>query len=302
MESIENAIEQLNKEQYIPRSVEFTVQEDFMKNLPDIVSNLAEVKKWAEEQTKYDREMVLVSDADFENAKARSTDLNKKITQIENKRKEIKREYNRPYEIFDKAAKDVVMVLSAARENLWGQIQKQESEKKLKLENEYRHYYETTAEEKGVLKYRSWKQIFNEKWLNKTTKADTVLEAINGIIETTKNELTAIKALNSEFELALLQRYTEGHTMTDIITYDSRLKAEKQAVETQKQVVETQKQVVKENTQPHTEKAEITPKDEPTSEIEEVFATDFRVWTTKDQLMALGKWLRENGIKYGKVE
>lgn len=295
MENIGNAIEQLNKEQYIPRSIEFTVQEDFVKNLPDIVSNLAEVKKWAEEQTKYDREMVLITDDDFENAKARSTDLNKKITQIENKRKEIKREYNRPYEIFDKAAKDVVMVLSAARENLWGQIQKQEAEKKLKLESEYRRYYETTAEEKGVLKYRSWKQIFNEKWLNKTTKADKVIEEINGIIETTKNELTAIKALNSEFELVLLQRYAEGHTMADIITYDSRLKAEKQAEE-------TQKQVVKENTQPHTEKAENTSKDEPTSEIEEVFATDFRVWTTKGQLMALGKWLRENGIKYGKVE
>ena len=34
MENIETAIAELNKEQYIPQSIEFTVQEDFINNLP----------------------------------------------------------------------------------------------------------------------------------------------------------------------------------------------------------------------------------------------------------------------------
>lgn len=292
---IEKAIEQLNTMQQVPQSMDFVVKDDFVKNLPQILSNVKELGEWAKRQTEADRNLILAADKDFENAKKRCADINKVVKNIEDKRKQVKKEYNAPYEIFEKELKEVTAVLNTARDNLWEQITKAEQEIKDKLENHYRNYFETKAEENGITAYKTWEQIFDPKWLNKGKKANTVCEEIDDKIATVKNELTAIKALQSEFESVLLVRYAEGHTMTDIITYDSRLKAEKQAVE-------TRKQEVKENTQPIPEKPIVPPKETVVDETEEVFATDFRVWTTKQQLAELGRYLRENGIKYGKVD
>lgn len=295
MGNIEQAIEQLNAVAVIPSSIEFTVQEDFVKNLPQIISNVEQLGVWAKTQTEADKNLILTTDEDFEQAKKRCANINKVVKSIDDKRISVKKAYSQPIEIFEKKLKEVTNILNTARANLWSQITKAEEEKKKGLEYQYKSYYESKAEEYGVLQYRTWKQIFNEKWLNKSSKVNTVLEEIEQIISTTRNELTAIKALSSEFELVLLERYAEGYSMTDIINYDCKLK-------TQKQAVETQKQEVKENLQPQSIKTEEPITQTPTQQNEEVFETVFKVWTTKEQLVALGAYLRENGIKYGKAD
>lgn len=292
---IEKAMEQLNTMQQVPQTMDFVVKDDFVKNLPQILSNVKELGEWAKRQTEADRNLILSTDKDFETAKKRCADINRVVKSIEDKRKQVKKEYNAPYDMFEQELKEVTAVLNATRDNLWGQITKAEQEMKDKLEKHYRNYFESKVEENGISSYRTWSQIFDAKWLNKGRKANTVLEEIDGKIATVKNELTAIKALQSEFESVLLVRYAEGHTMADIITYNSRIKAKKQAVE-------TGKQEVRENTQLISEKTDIPTKETVTDETEEIFATDFRVWTTKQQLAELGRYLRENGIKYGKVD
>ena len=294
MENFETTIGQLNTMSVIPQSMEFNVSEDFVNNLPTIISNVKQLGAWAKAQTEADKNLILSTDEDFDSAKKRCADIKKVIKSIEDKRISVKKAYNQPYEVFEKELKQVVGILNEARDNLWGQITKQEQDKKAELEKAYFEYYLKTAQENGVSQYRSWGQVFNEKWLNKSVKANTVIEEINQKIESIKNELTAIKALNSEFELVLLQRYADGYDMVDVINYDCRLR-------TQKQAVESQKQETKANTQPQPIKKEETLKEETKTEDEEVFATDFRVWTTKSQLQALGLWLRDNGIKYGKI-
>lgn len=295
MENFEQAIEQLNSVAVVPSSIEFTVQEDFINNLPQIISNVEQLAVWAKAQTESDKNLILTSDDDFDKAKKRCADIKKVVKSINDKRISVKKAYSQPIEIFEKKLKEVTAILENAHANLWGQVTKQEQEKKDKLETQYRNYFESKAEELGVSQYRSWKQIFNEKWLNKSVKANTVIEEIDKICETIKNELTAIKALGSEFELVLRERYAEGHSMTDIINYDCKLKSQKQAVE-------TQRQEVKGNTQPQPIKMEENPKEQAKTENEEVFETVFKVWTTKEQLKALGAYLQENGIKYGKAD
>ena len=295
MENFEQAIEQLNSVSVVPQSIEFTVQEDFINNLPQIISNVEQLAVWAKAQTESDKNLILTSDDDFDKAKRRCADIKKVVKSINDKRISVKKTYSQPIDIFEKKLKEVTAILENAHANLWGQVTKQEQEKKDKLETQYRNYYYTKANELGVEKYRGWGQIFNEKWLNKSVKADTVLSEIDNICTSIKNELTAIKALSSEFELVLLERYAEGYSMTDIINYDCKLKSQKQAVE-------AQKQEVKGNTQLQPTKMEETLKEQVKTENEEVFETVFKVWTTKDQLLALGCWLRENGIKYGKAD
>lgn len=295
---IEKTLEKLNTMANEPQTIDFVVKDDFVKNLPQILSNVKELCSWARQQTEADRNLILATDEDFESAKKRCADINKVIRNIEDKRKQVKKEYVKPYEIFEKELKEATTILTTAKDNLWSQVLKAEQEIKDETGKKLKNYYETKASENGILQYREWEQIFDSRWLNKGKKINTACEEIDGIIKQVKNEVLAIRSLKSEFESVLLVRYADGYSMANIITYESRLKAEKQAVEQRKQ--ESQESV-----QPTTETTIVEPKEAVKNEIDEtdeIFTTDFRVWTTKQQLIDLGKYLRENGIKYGKVE
>lgn len=293
MDSFETALAEFNQEQHVTRSIEFTVQEDFMRNLPAIVSNLAEVKIWAEEQTKADRNLVLLSEADFEKAKERSAALNKQIKLIEDKRKEVKKEYNRPYEIFEKAAKDVVSVLTTARENLWGQVKKAEEEQQEQKKKLLRAHWDKLNSE-TIGGYRTFEQVFNLKWVNKSSKLENVLEEMKSLFEASVSDVMAIRSLNSEFEVSLLEYYKDGHNVSEVVTYNNRLNEQKR--------LKLQREERSRNTQPKEEKVNLTAKNECSDEIEEKIRIEFYVECTNEQLSALGRYMRENGIKYGRTK
>ena len=271
------------------RTVEFMVQGDFVKNLPQILSNVQEIKVWAEEQTRLDRSLILQTDEDFDNGRKRCATINKVIQSIEAKRKDVKKAYNEPYEIFEKSLKEVTAVLTEAKDNLWGQITQAENEAKARKEAEYRTYFERAG-----LKFRTWAQVFDKKWLNKGKDDKTVYAEIDEIVRKCNEEVSAIQSLNSEFITALLQYYADGHTLGDTITYNTRLGEQKRLVEQRK----AQEQA---NTPPapQTAKNDNYARVEPIEE--EIVTIDFRVQCTSTQLQTLGQFMRQHGIKYGKV-
>lgn len=271
------------------RTVEFMVQGDFVKNLPQILSNVQEIKVWAEEQTRLDRSLILQTDEDFDNGRKRCATINKVIQSIEAKRKDVKKAYNEPYEIFEKSLKEVTAVLTEAKDNLWGQITQAENEAKARKEAEYRTYFENAG-----LKFRTWAQIFDKKWLNKGKDDKTVYAEIDEVVRKCNEEVSAIQSLNSEFVTALLQYYADGHSLGDTITYNTRLGEQKRLIEQQK----AQEQV---NTTPapQTAKNDKCERVEPIEE--EIVTIDFRVQCTSTQLQTLGQFMRQHGIKYGKV-
>nr|DAK85882.1 MAG TPA: Protein of unknown function (DUF1351) [Caudoviricetes sp.] len=272
-----------------PKTVEFTVQGDFVDNLPQILSNVKEIKKWAEEQTALDRSLILQSDEDFENGKKRCAAINKVIQSIEAKRKDVKKAYNEPYDIFEKSLKEVTTVLTEAKDNLWGQITQAENEAKTRKESEYRTYFENTG-----LKFRTWAQIFDKKWLNKGKDDKAVKAEIDEIVSKCNEEGAALQSLNSEFITALLQYYADGHSLGDTITYNTRLGEQKRAQEER----EAQARA---NTRP-TEETPKTPQFERVEPIEEEILTiDFRVKCTATQLQALGQYMKQHDIIYGRV-
>lgn len=290
MDKIETAIAELNQQQYIPQSIEFTVQEDFINNLPQIVSNLEQVEAWAIAQTEMDRKLVLLTEEDFENAKERSAQLNKQIKLIEDKRKEIKKAYNKPYEIFEKASKRVTAVLSEARENLWSQVTKAEDEQKQQKKERLKAYWELKTGNQN----RTFEQIFDSKWLNKSTKFETACAEIDKIFENERQDILAILSLNSEFQVSLIEYYKDGHGVGEVIAYNNRLNAQKQAQIEKESQIQTNTQI--ENGKPNF--AENNGKER---EKEAVLRIEFWVEGTQEEIKQLGQYIREHGLKYGKI-
>lgn len=295
MVNIETAIAELNKQHHIPTSIEFTVQEDFINNLPAIVSNLEQVEQWAIAQTEQDRNLVLVTDEDFESAKERSAQLNKQIKLIEDKRKEIKKAYNQPYEVFERASKRVTAVLSTARENLWSQVTKSEEQEKENKKQRLREYWEEKTRN-HVVSNRTFEQIFDSKWLNKGTKIETAYSEMDKIFEETLSDIYAIRSLKSEFEVSLMDYYKNGHSVSEVISYNNRLQ------EAQKQAEIQKSWTSKVNTQTKEETANLPQNNEPSEETEEFIRMEFFVECTNEQLQELGNYLREKGIRYGRIK
>lgn len=307
--NIDKAIEAIEQQQ-VPQMVEFTVQDDFVKKLPQILSNVQVVKQWAVAQTEQDRKLVLQSDDDFENAKKRCAAINKVIASIEARRKDVKKQYVAPYEIFEKSLKEVTGVLTEAKDNLWSQVTEAEEAAKAAKETKYRSYFEQQADENQISTYRAWSQIFDKTWLNKSKTADVVFSEIDAKIKAVVEELNAIAALNSEFETELLRQYKNGGTITQILTLNSELKKQKEENERRKAELaarikaEQQERESRAESRAATENAaerQSAAQNEQDKPTEQLITVDFRVRCTPQQLRELGAYMKANNIHYGKV-
>ena len=267
----------------VPREpLEFVVNGDFAKQLPQILSNIEEIKQQIIERTEADRNLVLTTEEDFDKARKRCAELNKVVAAIDEKRKEVKKAYVKPYEQFEKALKDTTAVITEAKNNLWGQITAAEDTEKTRKEEQLKaHWEEQTTIEKS---YRTWEQIFRKEWLNKSYTVDKACVEIDEIIADINTDIGLIESLNSPFAPALYDKYKAGALIKDVIAYNIML------IDQQK---ERDKQKALEKLR--------TPAPETPVEDDPIRTVDFRVTCRKSQLDELKGFLQMHGIKYGKV-
>lgn len=267
----------------VPREpLEFVVNGDFAKQLPQILSNIEEIKKEVIERTEADRNLVLTTDEDFDKARKRCAELNKVNAAIDEKRKEVKKAYVKPYEQFEKALKDTMAVITDAKNNLWGQITAAEDMEKTRKEEQLKAYWEEQATyEKS---YRTWEQIFRKEWLNKSYTVDKACVEIDEIISDINTDIGLIENLDSPFTPVLYDRYMAGWSIKDVIAYNIMLMDEKKERDKQKALEKLR-----------------TPAPETPVEDDPIKTVDFRVVCKKSQLDGLKNYLEYNGIKYGRV-
>lgn len=278
----------------MPVTVEFTVQMDFVQKLPEILSNIEKIKSWATARTENDRTLILRTDEDFEKARERCAEINKIIKSIDDKRKEVKKEYTAPLEIFEKSLKEPIAILQSARENLWGQVLKSEDRVKSEKEADFKNYWESISADNP---YRTFEQIFDRSWLNKGKRKEAVYSAMDDAYNAICTDIAAIKGLGSKYEVSLLEYYRENHSIAQIIAYNARLTA---AESRQQAEGGTDKQILpSENSKPAQNVYE-NEKGMP-DDAEESMTMDFRVYATKTQLTKLKEFLNANKIKYGRV-
>lgn len=287
--NIETALQELEQEQAEQKqTVEFVVDDGFVKKLPEILSNIEAIKTAITERTETDRHLVLQTSEDFDRARKRCAELNKINEQIDAERKRVKREYTKPYELFDKAIKETMAVITETKDNLWGQITAAENAIKERKEEEYKAYYADKGAEAS--QYRTWEQIFNKSWLNKGYTAEKVCKEIDEVIENIISDIDTIDNLNSEFAPALYEKYKSGATLKEVVAYNVALNGSKIAVEQRKAQEQTSTPQTEENAT-----------DESVVENTAVKTIDFRVHVTQPQLKALKDFLITNKIRYEKV-
>lgn len=279
------------------KKIAFRVSSEYEKKLPAAIdSNFEEVKHFIEDQTKKDK-MTIVTPETMDAAKNRCALLNRQIKAIEDQRKEVKKNWNAPYAVFEEKCKELVKIITEAKDNLWTQVTEAEAKEKNEKEVQYKAQYEEQLAPE-LLQYFPYEKIAKSSWLNKSKSKKDVTEEIRTVAEGIQCDLKFLfESCNDEVEkLFVLKNYAVRKsislTMEDLKSYRKKIQT----------MIKEKEKGAKEHTQKET--ATESPKNEPQREEEreeDARTIDFRIYATDSQLFKLKNFLVENKIKYGRV-
>lgn len=221
-------------------------------------------------------------------AKSDRAKLNKLKENFDIERKRIKELYLEPYIKFETQLKEVINLVDDGVQAIDTQVKAFEDKKKESKRQAIQDYWnECIGELHDLLTLDA---IFNPRWLNTTYKLDDIKREIINRITITKNDLEIIQTLKSKHELFLKDYYLRELDLAKTIQMKANLEEkEKKLAEIQTKPTEnTEKEQMQDNlsTKVDTEQIQV----------------DFRVIATREQLSKLKQFLKENNIKYGKVE
>ncbi len=280
-------------------AMELIVKEPKMQS---ITFNFEELKKEIGDSLEKYKGLVY-TDATIKDAKADRAALNKFRDALETKRKEIKKRSMIPYEAFAEQVKVLTGLIDFPLNEIDKQVKAYEERKKDErlaalrkfyefLWNGYDFYQNVLPFEKAI--------ALKKEMQNASVKEKAAEGLLQDVLEKCKLDLNSIAALElGANEPALIDYYKTCYDINAVIkkAQDIKLAAEAKKRHEEKTAPSVkQSQIYKQEEEPAqvpvSETAEETP----------VIQVDFRVWGTKEQLRTLQVFLKENGIKYGKVE
>lgn len=247
-------------------------------------------------------------------AKKDRANLNKLKAAFEDERKRVKKLCMEPYNRFEKQLKEVTVLIDEPAKLIDAQIKEVEQMKREEKRKEVQELFKTI----GFQNFVTIEMIWDEKWLNASVPLSKVESQMKDIMYRIGEEVGTINHLQEfSFEalevykktLDLTQAIRKGQELADIQKRKEEARLAREKAEEERKAAELAAQ----NAEPvaAADAAEVTTAEvttaedtapEATVEKENLMCLDFRVWGTKEQLMALRDYMKENHLRFGKVE
>lgn len=185
--------------------------------LQEIKWNHEELKAAVAEKVE-DYKHLVYSDEQIGEAKKDKTQLNKFKAALENKRKEIKAEVNKPYDTFAGQVKEITGIIDEAVANIDKQVRAFDDREKDQKKEDIGKIFKAS----GFPDFVSLEQIWNARWLNKTYSLKDVRSDLNDQKIRINNEIATLYALPAFSEEALII-YRDSLNLTQAISEAKRL-------------------------------------------------------------------------------
>lgn len=277
--------------------MEFILKTDLNLLPKSIDFNFEDLKNQITERVAYYNVLVVTEDS-IKDAKKDKASLNSLKTAIEDRRKQIKKQYLEPYEALEKQCKELVSLIDSPIKSIDSQLQVFEEkliqEKWLLIEN----YYKSEVKELEVLV--PLEKILPQKWKNKGESTESICNAIGDTLDRIRNELETIESLNSEYKSQMIDVYLRDYSLNKAIAEQKRLEEQKQAMTKLKA---EQARVKIETPAPEIKKIEPVATPEPIrSEPQKLYKVTFSVVGEADSIKKLGEYMKLNNLKYEVVK
>ena len=214
----------LNKGGYM-QDLDFRVNQTAGK----IECNFAELKQaLAVQMSAYDD--AVVTEDSIPSYKAEIATLRKIRKAVDEKRKDIKRDFLAPLDEFEENVKLLLEEIDKPINLINSQLTLFEEDRKLnKKERVSKMYIEQVGD---YLEFLPIESNFNEKWLNKGYSDSDIVYDISEKIQKVKNDLTVIDGLNSEIREELIKTYiSSNNDLSRVVARNSQYLADKKRVE-----------------------------------------------------------------------
>ena len=279
--------------------------------LTEIPFNYEELKAWCEEGLKkYDGRVY--TEGDIPQAKKDRAILNKLANALDDARKEKKAQYLAPVNAFEAKVKEIVALVKKRVDGIDTQIKEYDEERKREKQEEITAIY--AAKIGDLANLVPYEKLHNPKWLNATASMATVEQELTDKIKSISEGLAVIDRLNIDADVLLMAKaeylinfdISAALATADYVTKQREaLKQREAEKKAQAEAKKAQEATANKAAQPEysapTASVEVdgginTPQTE-----EVAVCVDFRVYATRAQLEKLKAFMKENGIKYGRV-
>lgn len=158
-------------------------------------------------------------------------DLRKTKKELDDARKEVKKAWLEPYEQFEERCKAVIALVDEPINLINDQIKMFDEERIAKKREHVKELYDGIMEKQELERFLPLDKIYDPKWDNVSTKDQDILFDIDGMILKIKNDLVAIRALNSEIEDECIETYLRfNNDLSMAIQRNSQYLADKQKI------------------------------------------------------------------------
>lgn len=286
-------------------------EEGFVKQ---IVWNADEIAEYVAGRVGYYKNLVYTDDQIVEAKKDRA-ELNKFISALKAKDKEIKKLCLQPYEEFHQKMQLIIAQVEEPVNLIDKQVKDYEDQQKAAKMEEIRKLFA----EKGFQPWVTLDRIMNPSWLNKSYSLKKVESDLSTIQHSIGEDILLINQMG-EGQPAALREYQRSMDKTKAVEAGQRFIEAKYAEQRMAETIGRQRDEEARRAQEEIDRdlgimpapaeapveapepAGIAPaQKEEELQVPETKKISFSVWVTREQLAALNKCLKDNGIKFEQI-
>lgn len=256
-----------------------------------VEDNIEEAKEYALQLKEYYSKLIF-TDNQLDEAKNERISINKIIKKISDYRKNIIAEFKKPIEQFENTAKETEKILKETADYVDNQVKNFEGKEKQKKKEQIEIIFNQLIEEEAISDLITLSMLFDERYLNKTYKIEDVGKDLSEKIKRIVNDVQAIKNLNSEYEVSLINKYLDNFDLSIVIAENKKL----YELKNKSQQLEEKKEEIKK------EKVEVLlTKKVDTENIDPVKEYVLKIKAPLSKLKALRQFLELNDMEFEKV-
>lgn len=249
---------------------------------------------------------LIITDETVKSDKKTKTELNGLLKQLEDKRKEYKKQYQVPLKNFENSIKDIEAPLNDAINNLKLQLNDYDERLAKQKEEQIRSFIEEVCKEH---KADAKDIIINPKWLNKSTSKKTWQdEAIQAIklqdaeISRFEIDVANVKAFAKQLDVnpdSYIYQLNMGASSVEVV---QRMQQDVERDKKRQEALDAEIKAMKEAKKARTKVVDDKRVDTETGEVEELETYNLVVTGKHEDLVSLAKFMQEHDINFKLAE
>lgn len=179
-----------------------------------------------------DYENVVYTEENMQQAKNDRAELNKLTKAIEDRRKEVKKRINEPYDKFEKELKEILALIQKPVDIIDMQVKAFEEQQKEDKKKQIIAVYDEVIGDLGDV--IPFEKVFDTRYLNKTYKLSTAQQEVKDKVQKVRTDLETIDSLDSEYKLNAKDVYIKTLDLSKALAENKRLADLKEKLEAEK--------------------------------------------------------------------